>query len=158
MRVFTMVGSAVFVALGIALIFSGESFGWLLAGFFGLCLLIAIYEPRLPRLEPQCEYRLLITPEGIACEHPVRKREAIRWEDVIRIWYVTTSDGPRLPDEWLLLDAEHGGCSFPMEVKNMKAVWDELEQRFPGFDYGPIIRGGTVDARHLCWERGGNPA
>ena len=36
----------------------------------------------------------------------------------------------------------------------MDAVWNELKQRFPGFDYGPIIRGGTVDARHLCWERG----
>jgi hypothetical protein len=35
----------------------------------------------------------------------------------------------------------------------MDAVWDELEQRFPGFDFGPLIRGGTDDAQHLCWER-----
>ena len=32
-------------------------------------------------------------------------------------------------------------------------VWDELRRRFAGFDDGPLIRGGTDDARHLCWER-----
>ena len=30
----------------------------------------------------------------------------IRWDDVNRIWYVTTSDGPRLPDQWILLEGE----------------------------------------------------
>jgi len=35
----------------------------------------------------------------------------------------------------------------------MDEVWDELEERFLGFDYGPLIRGGTDDAKHLCWER-----
>jgi hypothetical protein len=35
----------------------------------------------------------------------------------------------------------------------MESMWDELKQRFPGFDYKPIIQGGTTEARHLCWER-----
>jgi len=28
-----------------------------------------------------------------------------------------------------------------------------LKERFAGFDYKPIIHGGTDDAKHLCWER-----
>jgi len=157
MRVFTLIVSAVFVAIGVMMIRDGESFAWWVTGFFGFCFLVAIFEPWLPKPHLRCEYRLLITQDEVACEHPKRKRESIRWEDVNRVWYVTTSDGPYLPDEWLLFDGERDGCSFPMEVSNMKSVWDELEARFPGFDYGPLIRGGTDDARHLCWERSPTP-
>jgi len=152
-RLFTLLGSAVFVAGGIWMIADGESAGWFVAGFFGLCLLVAIFEPWLPKPQMSFEYRLLITTDEIACEHPRRKRESIRWEDVNRIWYVTTSDGPRLPDEWILLDGENGGCSFPTEATGFDAIWDELTRRFPGFDYKPLIEGGTDDAKHLCWER-----
>lgn len=155
MRLFTLIVSLVLVAIGIAMIASGDSTGWLMAGFFGLCLLVAIFEPRLRRPPPPCEYHVLITADEIACEHPRRPRESIRWENVSRIWYVTTSDGPRRPDEWLVFDGENGGCSFPTEVAEMNGVWDQLKQRFPGFDYGPVIRGGTNDAKHLCWERQG---
>ena len=66
---------------------------------------------------------------------------------------MTTSDGPWLPDQWILLEGADGGCSFPTEAIGFDGIWEELTQRFVGFDYGPLIRGGTDDARHLCWER-----
>ena len=153
MRLFTFVVSAIFIAIGVSAIASGNSDGWLIAGFFGLCLLVAIFEPWFSKPWATCEYRLVMTNDEIACEHPRRQRESIRWEDVNRIWYVTTSDGPRLTDEWLLLEGEHGGCSFPTEAIGFRGIWDELKERFAGFDYEPIIRGGTNDAKHLCWER-----
>ncbi len=153
MRLFTLIVSAVFTAGGVWMIVDGDASGWFVASFFGLCLLVAIFEPWFPRPHVSCEYRLLIAKDEVACEHPKRKREAIRWEDVNRILYVTTSDGPWLPDEWLLFLGETEGCSFPTEAEGIDGIWDELEQRFPGFDYGPIIRGGTDDAKHLCWER-----
>jgi hypothetical protein len=56
------------------------------------------------------------------------------------------------PDHWLLLEGKGEGCSFPTEGEGFRAIWDELEKRFPGFDYEPIIRGGTDQARHLCWD------
>jgi hypothetical protein len=153
MRLLTLGGSALFVAGGVWMITSGDSSGWFVAGFFGLCFLIAVFEPWFPKPWAACQYRLVITEDEVACEHPKRPRESIRWEDVNRIWYVTTSDGPRLPDEWLVLEGDLGGCSFPTEAKGFKGIWDELTQRFTGFDYGPMIRGGTDDAKHLCWER-----
>ncbi len=153
MRLFTLLVSALFAAGGIGMIVSGDSSGWFVAGFFGLCLLVALFEPWLPKPHVACEYRLVITNDEVACEHPKRPRESIRWEDVNRIWYVTTSDGPRLPDEWILLEGEHGGCSFPTEAIGFEGIWDAVKHRFPGFDYDPLIRGGTDDAKHLCWER-----
>ncbi len=153
MRVFTLVVSTLFTVEGVWLIVSGESFGWLIAGFFGLCFLVAIFEPWFSKPWVTCDYRLMITNDEIACEHPRRQRESIRWEDVNRIWYVTTSDGPRLPDEWLLLEGDKGGCSFPTEAIGFDGIWDELKQRFVGFDYKPLIHGGTTESRHLCWER-----
>ena len=153
MRWFTLFMSIVLVVVGVGMIVDGDSSGWLVAGSFALCLLVAVFEPRLTRFVRHREYWLVITDAEIACEHLKRQRESIRWEEVNRIWYVTTSDGPRIPDEWILLEGEQGGCSFPTEVAGMDAFWDELKQRFPGFDYGPLIRGGTEDAKQLCWER-----
>src|SRR5215831_8316952 len=106
-------------------------------GFFGLCLLVAVFEPWLPKPDVSCGYGLLITQEEVACEYLKRKRESIRWEDVNRIWYVTTSAGPWLPDEWLVFEGETGGCSFPTEAMGMDGLWDELKQRFAGFDSKP---------------------
>ncbi|MGH9868137.1 MAG: hypothetical protein ACREAA_08245 [Candidatus Polarisedimenticolia bacterium] len=152
-RLFTLVVSAVFTVIGVLMIVDGESLGWVMTGFFGLCGLIAVVEPWLPKPHLSSGYKVLVTRDEIVCEHSKRKREAIRWEDVLRIWYVTTSDGPRLPDEWLVFEGESGGCSFPTEADGMDGVWDQLEQRFQGFDYKPLIDGGTDDAKHLCWER-----
>jgi hypothetical protein len=100
-------------------------------------------------------FRVKVTAEGVACEHPKRKRESIRWEEVIRISYVTTSEGPWLPDAWLLFEGKVGGCSVPTEAQGFEAVWDELKAHFPSFDYRPLIEGGTDDARYLCWTKPG---
>src|SRR4029453_14377644 len=116
MRLFTLVVSAVFVGIGVLMIADGRSPGWLVAGFFGLCLLVAVFEPWLSKPKVECEYRLGITPAGGAWAHPKRAREGVRWEAVERIWLVTTSDGPWRPDQWLLLEGGHGGCSVPNEA------------------------------------------
>jgi hypothetical protein len=145
--------SAIFVACGVMMIADGDKTGWLVAGFFGFCLLVAIFEPYLPKPWLKSEFQVVITADEVACLFRKRPREAIRWEDVRRVWYVTTSHGPYVPDEWLLFEGADSGCTFPTEADGMDAVWDELEQRFPGFDFGPLIRGGTDDAQHLCWER-----
>ena len=110
MRAFTLIVSPLFTAGGVAMIVDGQRSGWLVAGFFGLCLLVALVEPWFPKPDVGSGYRLVITPDEMACEHPKRPREAIRWSDVTRIWYVTTSDGPRFPDEWILLEGEGGGA------------------------------------------------
>jgi hypothetical protein len=154
-RLFLFLVSTLFTAGGVWMGVSGDTFGWFAAAFFGFCLFVAIFEPWFPKPQTSCDYRLVITEDEVACEHPKRKRESIRWENVDRIWYVTTSGGPWLPDEWLFFLGANGGCSFPTEAVGIDGIWNELKQRFTGFDYGPIIRGGTDDAKHLCWQRSG---
>ena len=80
MRLFTFVVSAIFIVIGVSAIVSGNSDGWLIAGFFGLCLLVAIFEPWFAKPLVCCDYRLVMTNHEVACEHPKRQREAIRWE------------------------------------------------------------------------------
>src|SRR5262245_59924933 len=118
------------------MIVAGDRSGWLVAGFFGLCLLVALVEPCVSKPSACSGYRLVITPDEVACEHARRSREAIRWNDVTRIWYATTSDGPRFADEWIVLEGDSGGCSLPTEAIGFDRIWDELNQRFAGFDYG----------------------
>jgi hypothetical protein len=117
----TLIGSGVFVAIGVWMIASGDSSGWLVGGFFGLCLLVALFEPWLPKPGTSSGYRLLVTDDEVACEHPKRRRESIRWEDVNRIWFVTTSDGPRLPDHWILL--EGSGVVRSTEAVGFDGIW-----------------------------------
>jgi hypothetical protein len=153
MRHFTLLVSALFTAGGVCMIASGNSSGWGVAGFFGLCLLVAVFETWFPKPKVTCEFRLVITQDNVSCEHAKKPRESIRWEDVNRIWYNTTSDGPWFPDQWILLEGDNSGCSFTMEAVGFDGMWDEFKNRFVGFNYEPLIRGGTDDARHLCWER-----
>jgi hypothetical protein len=154
MRLLRLVVSLLFTVGGIATIRNGETMGWFVAVFFGLCFVVGVLEPWLPKRDTSSGYRLVITNDDVACEHRKRPRESIKWEDVNRIWYVTTGDGPRIPDEWLLLEGKEGGCSFPTEADGFAGIWDELQARFEGFDYAPLIHGGTEYAKHLCWERG----
>ncbi len=158
MRLFTIVVSAVFVVIGTVMISSGVPYGWWVAGFFGCCLLVAIFESRLPKPHLDFEYQLVMTNDEIACEHPRRRREAIAWSAVTRIWCVTTSDGPRLPDQWLLFEGGNGGCSVPTDAVGFDSVWDQLKQRFAGFDDKPLTSLSVTDAKQLCWEREGGPS
>ena len=153
MRLIALIVSALFTAEGVWMIASGNSFRWGVAGFFSLCLLIAILKSCFTRPQASCEHRILITQDEAACEHPKGLRESTRWDDVVRIWYVTTADGPWRPDQWILLEGEHGGCSLPTDAVGFDGIWDEFKQRFAGFEYGPLIRGGTDEAKYLCWER-----
>lgn len=49
MRLFTLLVSAVFVVIGIWAVVAGDSSGWWVAGFFGLCFFIAMFEPWLSK-------------------------------------------------------------------------------------------------------------
>jgi hypothetical protein len=151
-RILVLIAFTALTALGGWFIVSGRFSGLWVVGFFMLGLLFLIIEPWLPKPKVSPRYRLVITNNEIVCEYP-KRTESIRWEDVARIWYITTSDGPWSPDEWLLFIGSAGYCSIPTEAAGFGCIWDELKQRFPDFDYEAIVKGGTDDAEYLCWER-----
>jgi hypothetical protein len=57
-----LLGCSIFVVIGIAMIISGETPGYLVAGFFGLCSVVAIV-----RLFPGSSYLCLDSEGFISC-------------------------------------------------------------------------------------------
>ena len=107
---------------------------------------------------PGGPYTVIITDEEIACEHPKRTREHIRWDAITEVRLVTTTDGPWQPDMWYLFMGDSGGCSVPSEAKDFEKLWPEFKKRFAGLDYEAMITAGTSDAQKTLWKRGSNQA
>ncbi len=105
-------------------------------------------------LNTEEEYCVGITPVGVACEHPRRKREFVAWDEIDEIRLVTTDDGPLLPDLWLLLVGRQGGCSAPQGAVGYDELYDRVSQ-FPGFDFQSVIAASvcTDQAEFVCWRR-----
>ncbi len=102
---------------------------------------------------PGGPYTLILSEDEIACEHPKRKRESIRWDQIVEIRLVTTDEGPFLPDMWYVFIGKTGGCSVPSEAKDFDPLWDEIKNRFDGFNYDAIIEAGTDNAQKTLWEK-----
>jgi hypothetical protein len=69
------VGSSAFVAIGVFLVVTGESMGWLPLGFFGLCLIVSIV------LLVPGSTSLAMDGNGIHMKHMFRLTH-IRWSEV----------------------------------------------------------------------------
>jgi hypothetical protein len=102
---------------------------------------------------PGGPYTVIISEDGIACEHPKRKRESIRWNQITEIRLVTTDEGPLQPDEWYLFLGNEIGCSVPSEAKGFDQLWDVFETRFPGLYYEEMIKAGTDNAQKTIWKK-----
>jgi hypothetical protein len=87
MRVFTLLVSTVFTASGIWMIASGDSSGWSVATFFGLCLFVAIFEPWLGRLTrlPKSNRVITFDSVGFTCTQRKWRTEhsvVMRWDEI----------------------------------------------------------------------------
>lgn len=104
---------------------------------------------------PEAQYNALMTEEGVACEHPRRPREFIRWDDIVEITIVTNSEGPFAADVWLLLIGKDGGCSISQGAPGFESLLFDRLGKWPGFDYEKVIAAMacTDDARFVCWRR-----
>lgn len=80
------------------------------------------------------------------------KVEEIRWDQLVRVVLVTTSEGPFVDDlYWLLIGAGQAGCAVPGQAAG--PLLQRL-QRLPGFDDEAVIRASasTEEATFLVWE------
>jgi hypothetical protein len=102
---------------------------------------------------PGGPYTVIISEDGIACEHPKRKRESIKWDQITEIRLVTTDEGPFQPDMWFLFLGEKDGCSVPSEAKGFDQLWDVFKTRFPGLDSKEIFEAGTDNAQKTIWKK-----
>ena len=75
-------------------------------------------------MNPEDLFTIIITDNGVACEHPKRKREYVAWDEIEEVILVTTDDGPWLPDLWLALIGKSSGCMIPQGAKGYDQVYD----------------------------------
>ena len=97
-------------------------------------------------------FQVIITSDELACEHSRRKREEVPWDEIHEIVLLTLSEGPLIPDRWLIFVGDDRGCSIPTEAHGAHHLWNEIEIRFPGFDFKAITDGREV-AKKTVWKR-----
>lgn len=142
-----------FVCCGGGLIWNGYPSGWFVVIFFGTVLLVSLYD-KVRKQEPSAKpYKVEISQDEIRSDYQNRSTGSVPWTEIERVWYVTTSDGPMLPDEWLFFEGRQSHCWVSTEAHGFDELWKVLESRFPGFDFKPIALGGTDDAKYLCWSK-----
>lgn len=83
---------------------------------------------------PASDYEVVVTEESLTCLHHRRPAELVLWDEVDEIRLIPTSDGPNLPDLWLLFVGQTRGCSLPIGARGVEALWPMMESRFPGLD------------------------
>lgn len=103
---------------------------------------------------PEDAYLVTITDEYVKVEHPRRATESIRWEEINEIWLINTDDGPLLPDVFLALVGEKGGCLIPQGAKGFDEVYDIIS-KYNGFNFENVIKSMTCadNQRFILWER-----
>lgn len=109
---------------------------------------------RKKRKQPEDYFKIEINDEWITVEHPKRKKEVVRWNDIESIKMITTDDGPFLPDLWLALLSSDGGCLIPQGAKGYNEVY-EIVSEYSGFDFEKIIiaMGITQNAEFTVWKK-----
>jgi hypothetical protein len=89
---------------------------------------------------------------------PDGRTESVRWDELEKVWILTTEQGPAADDVFWMLDGKSGGCSVPSEAEGMQELLLRL-QRLPGFNNAAVIQamGSTANAQFLCWSRSNAP-
>jgi len=98
-------------------------------------------------------FKVMITPFELACEHPRREREEIPWEEIHEIVLINAQESPPIPPYWLVFVGVDKGCSVPTEAQGFSRLWDEIEARFPGFDFNAVLEPETGITKKSVWKK-----
>ena len=81
--------------------------------------------------------------------------ERVRWDELVEVKIVTTSEGPFLEDVFFVLVGAHGnGCVVAQSLMDEVGLLARLQQ-LPGFDNEAVIDAMkcTDDGEFVCWRR-----
>ncbi|MFP3154018.1 hypothetical protein LQZ18_06205 [Lachnospiraceae bacterium ZAX-1] len=73
---------------------------------------------------PEDEFKITVTDDFVHIEHPKRKTEEIRWEDINEVRLVNTDAGPTVPKVWLALIGVESRCLLPQGTSGYDAAYD----------------------------------
>lgn len=109
---------------------------------------------RQSKKQPEDYYEITISKEYVKVEHPNRKTEQIKWNDIEEIAIITTDEGPFLPDVWLILTGKTKGCSLPLGAPKFDDVYNAIS-KFEGFNFEEFIKsmGSAENKRFELWKK-----
>ena len=121
-----------------------------------LVVLRLIYNPseEITAQDEEVEpFQVVVTPHELACEHPRREREAVTWQEIHEIVLINARESPPIPPYWLVFVGDGKGCSVPTEAQGFSRLWDEIEARFPGFDFDAVLEPEPGVTKKSVWRR-----
>jgi len=101
-----------------------------------------------------------ISDDFVMIEHPERKTEMIRWDDIVEIWFINTDAGPVAPDIWLALIGRESSCLIPTsDCDGYDEVYD-IVSKYEGFDFKNVVKSMscTENERFFLWRKPGAEA
>ncbi|MFO1484172.1 MAG: hypothetical protein U1F71_12510 [Verrucomicrobiaceae bacterium] len=118
--------------------------------------LAKVLDPDTPkaRLMPESQFIIKVTEKSVTCHRPDGTTESVTWDDLQKVDIFTNSDGPLLPDVFLILHGTNKGCVIPQGATGQSKLLDRL-QALPGFDNRALIdaMGSTQEATFCCWMK-----
>ena len=103
-------------------------------------------------------YVVTFDDEGVTVDIGGKKREAVRWVDLVVV--AITIEDEYLPFPYWILFGRHGkgGCLYPNDAVGAREMLHALQARLPGFDNGAVIKamgmmsGGVYVWKHPDWK------
>ncbi len=89
--------------------------------------------------------------QGITVEMSQARRESVRWNDLLEVRVVTTSEGPAVEDIFFVIVGRDSGCIVPQSKAT--ALLPRL-QELPAFDNLTLVEamGSAKDATFTVWR------
>ena len=126
--------------------------------FFGLCALVLLIQPWVPRRKQSNAVtidRVEFDEREIRRLLPDGKMESIRWDELHEIGIVTTDEGPWAEDVfWLFSNADQSqGCAVPNGADGFPALLSRI-QALPEFDNEAVVlaMGSAANDRFVVWR------
>lgn len=106
------------------------------------------------RLDLERKHIVRVSDDSISCERPDGTIEQVAWADLQRVDFRTTSDGPLLPCQFLVLTGSASSFVIPCGATGADAMTDRL-QKLPHFDNNAVIEAAskTGESVQTCWRR-----
>ncbi len=98
--------------------------------------------------------KVLCNDTGLEVIHPNGDIESAKWDEIIKVSVITTSQGPIMDDVFLVIFKREKGCLVPSEAIGYNDVFEKVS-KFDGFNFTKYIEAmsSSSDNEFVCWQK-----
>lgn len=151
-----LAGSAVIALVGIMAVREGGATVWWMAGACIVLAAVMLLRPLLPAFGTASRAESLdVSPWGLLMFDDGQLRDSVSWADLEEVAVVTTPDGPRGDDSYLVLRGSSGnGVIIPHAMAVTSGVLIALSRQVAHFDDTQLTAAmaSPDDGVHIVWR------